>query len=219
MTSVAASDTGDGPPASRTERRKAATQAALCEAVVELLLASERPRLSSRLIADQADVAVGTFYNHFKTVDEAVDAALAPLSSRADRVVGEIPQSTDPIELLGTFMARFLCELQDEPRLWMAARRAGWELEPSPGQPLVGTFIDIGAGVEDTAESRERASRLAARMISALIDDVIAAPSDSTYLPEQFARMIGAVVITDPAVLEQMVGAAGREYRSVRGLT
>ena len=113
-------------PQSRTERRRRATHEQLRSAVVELLTSGEPLPLTSKIIAEAADVAVGTFYNHFQSVDVAVDDALSPLQDVVNAALATIVETADPVEGLGIAVARLIHELRTDPEKWVAARRVGW---------------------------------------------------------------------------------------------
>jgi AcrR family transcriptional regulator len=63
-------------PLNRTERRRVATHNDLLDAVRDLMIEHVGPEFTVTDIADRADVAQGTFYNHFGDRDTAIDAAV-----------------------------------------------------------------------------------------------------------------------------------------------
>ena len=63
-------------PASRLERRKAQTRAALVAAARELLRTRDPAEVSIQEITDAADVGFGSFYNHFSAKQDLFDAAM-----------------------------------------------------------------------------------------------------------------------------------------------
>lgn len=204
------SDDGTAIP-SRTERRRRETRAALQEAIIDLLIDPEQPRITSRLVAEQADVAVGTFYNHFDTIEDALSATLTPLQQIiSDELLG-FDANHDPSESVGIVLARLIHKLRSEPRKWMAARRAGWEIEPAPDAAIAQRFIDLGTGVEPGEGAARRASILAARALTSMIDE-ITAEHLRPRLPGQLGRMIAATQITDPPTIERLVAALEAEY-------
>ena len=62
-------------PATRLDRRRARTRAALIGAAQELL-AEDRTNVSILEITQAADVGLGSFYNHFQSRDELFEAAV-----------------------------------------------------------------------------------------------------------------------------------------------
>ena len=76
---------------------------------------------------------------------------------------------------------------------------------------IVRRFIDLGVGVDPADDGAARAAELSARLLTALIDDILD-PDERPRLPAQMGRVIGAAVITDPAALERLVAALEVEY-------
>ena len=64
------------PKLTRTERRKIATHDALLDAVRDLMIEHVGPEFTVTDVTDLADVAQGTFYNHFEDRDAAIRAAV-----------------------------------------------------------------------------------------------------------------------------------------------
>lgn len=68
---------GEVLAAGRRERKKSATRAALRGAALRLAVRDGIERLTAERIADEADVALRTFFNYFSSKEEAVLAASA----------------------------------------------------------------------------------------------------------------------------------------------
>ena len=62
-------------PAGRRERKKLATRAALRRAALRLALRDGVENVTAERIADEADIALRTFFNYFSSKEEAVVAA------------------------------------------------------------------------------------------------------------------------------------------------
>ena len=92
----------------RTERRKRETHERLLDTILELIMDGEQ--LSTRLIAERADVAVGTFYNHFDDVEGAIDEAFGPLRRKFDGWVAQVAQAANPMRAGCEVVALFLRE-------------------------------------------------------------------------------------------------------------
>ena len=90
------------PPATRIDRRKARTRAALIGAA-QRIVASGTTTVSIQEITDAADVGFGSFYNHFSSKDElfeeAVAAALDTWGLFRDEIVAGME---DPAEAFAT---------------------------------------------------------------------------------------------------------------------
>ncbi|GLW11445.1 TetR family transcriptional regulator [Microtetraspora sp. NBRC 13810] len=69
---------GDAPPvAGRRERKKQATRAALREAALRLSVRHGVENVTVEQIADEADIALRTFFNYFSSKEEAIVASLS----------------------------------------------------------------------------------------------------------------------------------------------
>jgi AcrR family transcriptional regulator len=92
----AASET---PKGGRVERRKARTRAGLLAAARQLFAARGMDRTTIAEIAEQADVAIGSFYNYFRTKEQLLDALVEDELSNQRRLL-ELRQDQvqDPAE-------------------------------------------------------------------------------------------------------------------------
>ncbi|MEV8313365.1 TetR/AcrR family transcriptional regulator [Streptomyces sp. NPDC059900] len=92
-------------PPSRGQRRKLRTRMALIEAAQEIYAGRGDLEVSIQQITEAADVGFGSFYNHFTSKAELLDAAIAEaLESHAawlDTVLSEVE---DPAEVFATSM-------------------------------------------------------------------------------------------------------------------
>src|SRR5271166_5875360 len=74
---MSASQRDDAPRAgTRVERRKARTRAGLLAAARQLFAARGLEHTTIAQIAEHADIAIGSFYNYFRTKEELLDALL-----------------------------------------------------------------------------------------------------------------------------------------------
>lgn len=198
----------------RVGRRRQATQQALHHAVIDLLAANDLP-LTSRTVAEAADVAIGTFYNHFESIEAAIDSAFVPLRERALTVMDQLVESDDPATAMGSALASLIHNLQTDPSQWIAARRAGYELRVAGRGRLARRFADDGVGVDpDDDEAVDAAGELASRMVSSIIDEVFE-HGRRAALPGHLGRMVGAALITDAAALDRLANALEQEYRQL----
>jgi len=69
-------DAREARPGGRVERRKARTRAALLASARELFAEQGVEQTTIARIADGADIAIGSFYNYFRTKEELLDALL-----------------------------------------------------------------------------------------------------------------------------------------------
>ncbi|MAN64322.1 MAG: hypothetical protein CMI60_20505 [Parvibaculum sp.] len=79
----------------RSSRRRAKSRAALIEAARETMSVKGVDATTIADITEAADLGFGTFYNHFKSKDEIVDAAM---SDMVERLGDEIDELIAPID-------------------------------------------------------------------------------------------------------------------------
>ncbi len=84
-------------PPNRSSRRRARSRAALIEAARETMSVKGVDATTIADITEAADLGFGTFYNHFKSKDEIVDAAMADMVERlGDEIDALIAPIDDP---------------------------------------------------------------------------------------------------------------------------
>jgi AcrR family transcriptional regulator len=105
----------------RGSRRRALTRQALTGAAAELIAEKGVAGLRIQEITDRADVALGSFYNHFKTKDELVEAVVADtIEVRARAIVERMASIEDPAEVVSFACRRVIRIAYDEPELaWL----------------------------------------------------------------------------------------------------
>lgn len=92
-------------PSSRGQRRKLRTRTALIEAAQEIFAERGDLEVSIQQITEAADVGFGTFYNHFATKAELLDAAIAEaLESHAAWLENLLSDVDDPAEVFASSM-------------------------------------------------------------------------------------------------------------------
>ncbi|MFJ5264028.1 TetR/AcrR family transcriptional regulator [Streptomyces sp. NPDC088387] len=92
-------------PPSRGERRKLRTRTALIEAAQEIYAERGDLEVSIHQITEVADVGFGSFYNHFTSKAELLDAAIAEaLESHAAWLERLLSDVDDPAEVVATSM-------------------------------------------------------------------------------------------------------------------
>lgn len=87
-------DSGSEKP-NRSSRRRAKSRAALIEAARETMSVKGVDATTIADITEAADLGFGTFYNHFKSKEEIVDAAMADM---VERLGDEIDELIAPID-------------------------------------------------------------------------------------------------------------------------
>ncbi|HWE33266.1 MAG TPA: TetR/AcrR family transcriptional regulator [Solirubrobacteraceae bacterium] len=105
----------------RGSRRRALTRQALTGAAAELIAEKGVAGLRIQEITERADVALGSFYNHFKTKEELVEAVVADtIEVRAAAIVERMASIGDPAEIVSFACRRVIRIAYDEPELaWL----------------------------------------------------------------------------------------------------
>ena len=85
----------------------AATRARLLDAAVDVLAEVGGAALTMQMVADTADVALRTVYNHFPSKEVLVVAAYQRLADATQVAVSTLPESGAPRERLGRFVVAF----------------------------------------------------------------------------------------------------------------
>lgn len=114
----------DTPVLTRTDRRKRQTRDSILTAADQVFREKGIDNATVRDVTDAADVAYGSFYNHFKTFDDVVAAvAERSLKGVADRT-GQIVALADRIEMLPAIGARVVMRVltQDPAVRWLLDR-------------------------------------------------------------------------------------------------
>ena len=87
-------------PASRLERRKAQTRAALVAAARDLLRTRDPAEVSIQEITAAADVGFGSFYNHFSAKQDLFDAAMDQVLEEHGAMLDDLTSGIeDPAEV------------------------------------------------------------------------------------------------------------------------
>ncbi|HMY25444.1 MAG TPA: helix-turn-helix domain-containing protein [Solirubrobacterales bacterium] len=114
----------DTKPPGRVERRKAKTRASLIEAARRLFASKNIESTSVAEIAEEADIAVGSFYNYFETKDELLAALLeSTLVEQLARIRARQSQTDDPAEKVAIGHRHLVDLATREPDLaWLIVR-------------------------------------------------------------------------------------------------
>jgi AcrR family transcriptional regulator len=111
--------TSEPVPSNRTDRRRARTRAALIEAARSVFAERGVEGATIQAITDAADVAKGSFYNHFDSREDlqrAVAAtALEELGAALDRDVGQ--RERDPARVIAASLLSTLRACLEDPAL------------------------------------------------------------------------------------------------------
>src|SRR5882757_8823572 len=98
----------------RTDRRRERTRGKLTDATRELIVEKGVSGLRINEITERADVALGSFYNHFESKEEIVDAVVTDsLRELAEALATGAVE--DPAELVSVAIRRFVGLAYDDP--------------------------------------------------------------------------------------------------------
>ena len=146
------SATGIFAAEARGQNKSARTRAKLMDAAVRIFARDGFEAASVNEIAQEADVANGTFYLHFKDKDEIVEAVAAriaiDLARRLDDAMTGIDDAIDRVSF-GT--RQFVSLAASEPTWGWALFRAAWSLPAWRGQVVAYARADLMRGVRQGA--------------------------------------------------------------------
>lgn len=102
--------------ASRAERQRLRTRRLLLDAGRTLIAAKGVAGLRIQEITEQADIALGSFYNYFASKDELLEAVITEsLSDLASATITNVSDDTDPAAVVALANLRFIRLAYDEP--------------------------------------------------------------------------------------------------------
>jgi AcrR family transcriptional regulator len=105
----------------RGARRRARTRQKLTDAATVLISEKGVAGLRIQEITERADVALGSFYNHFDSKQELVEAVVAAtIDARAQAIVARMASIEDPAEVVSFACRRVIRIAHDDPALaWL----------------------------------------------------------------------------------------------------
>ena len=135
----------------RVERRKVRTRAGLLAAARQLFAARGMERTTIAQIAEHADIAIGSFYNYFRTKDELLDALLEEELS-AQLALLELRQAhvKDPAEKISIAHRHLVRVAQsDSDWAWLLVRlevpfRVAWSVLGQSARSDLRSAIEAG---------------------------------------------------------------------------
>jgi AcrR family transcriptional regulator len=106
---------------SRGTRRRARTRQKLTDAAAVLIAEKGVSGLRIQEITDRADVALGSFYNHFESKEDLVEAVVSDtIDVRAQAIVARMASIDDPAEVVSFACRRVIRIAYDDPELaWL----------------------------------------------------------------------------------------------------
>jgi AcrR family transcriptional regulator len=116
----------DNPPATtnRNDRRRQRTRETILSAAERVFRRKGIDSTTVNDVTEEADVAYGSFYNHFKSIEEVVSALLEASLRRVAERTETILQKAERVELLPCVGARVIMRTlwQDPAIRWMLGR-------------------------------------------------------------------------------------------------
>lgn len=110
------SELRDDLPPTRSDRRRERTRSRLTAATRALIAEKGVAGLRINEITERADVALGSFYNHFASKEEIVEAVVADsLRELADALATRSDEDQDVADLVSTAVRRFIRLAYDDP--------------------------------------------------------------------------------------------------------
>lgn len=112
------------PVGNRNDKRRQRTREMLLAAADRMFRSKGIDATTVTDITEEADVAYGSFYNHFKTMDDIVAAIAEGTIKRAADKTGEIREHAETVELLPSIGARVVMRMlsQDPAVRWLLDR-------------------------------------------------------------------------------------------------
>ena len=92
----------------------AGTHARLLDAVVQVLADVSVDTLTMQMVAERADVALRTVYNHFPSKEALVVDVYTWLATRTQEAVRDLPADGSPRDLISAFIESFLDVFEHE---------------------------------------------------------------------------------------------------------
>lgn len=178
-----AATTPDDAPLTRTERRWLATHDELLAATIEELLGPTPNTISAASIAQRADRAAGTFFNHFDSVESAVSEAMQPVEDLRELAASVLESSDDPKSMVAVVLGHLVATVASTPKVFLAiaaARSAGHAL---PAAESLCRAVINALGGETTANHLAYTNR----MVVATMDHAVVA----------FSRFEHPIVVED----------------------
>jgi AcrR family transcriptional regulator len=176
--------TEKAPGAGRVQRRQARTRAGLIAAAQRLFAAKGIEATTIAEIAEEADIAVGSFYNYFETKEDLLTALLASaLAEQLALLQERQAEVDDPAEKISLAHRHLVHLAASDPNLaWLLVR---FEVPHRIGQAALGKAAreDIQAGIEAgrfTLENPEVALQASGGALLAVVHSVLLGELDPT---------------------------------------
>jgi AcrR family transcriptional regulator len=173
----------------RRDRRREQTRDAMKTAARDLISEKGVAGLRIQEITARADVALGSFYNHFETKEDLVEAIVADsLGSIAEALATPASEDQDPAELVALAIRSFVGLAYDDPdfaRLVVHLNHAD-TLFVTAVHPPARRAVELGmaSGRFEVADLEVAVTGIvggALALMRAIIDDRVGAGADAEY--------------------------------------
>lgn len=204
------SETG-GKAATRVERQRLRTRRLLLDAGRTLIAAKGVAGLRIQEITEEADVALGSFYNYFQSKEELLEAVITEsLSDLTSAIITDVDDHTDPAAVVALANLRVIRLAYDEPDFARLIVNIGHS------EALFGGAVHPYAriAVERGIESRRFAVADIEVLLTAVIGGAFALIREildgrhGSHAHEAFARHVLASLGLPPREAETIVRAA-----------
>jgi AcrR family transcriptional regulator len=190
------------PPSDRQARRRGQTRARLVRAAAALFARQGVDNTRINEITDEADLGFGSFYNHFKSKEEIVEAVLAETLAAQGAAVAALTASlADQAEVVAVAHRQFVELARTDPDwAWLLIRL---DVSQKLALAALGPFAeqDIAAGIKAgrfRVANRRIAMLEAGGALLSVMRDVLdgRAPKDAGRLhAEGVMRMLGLTLV------------------------
>jgi AcrR family transcriptional regulator len=178
-----------GRAGGRVERRKARTRAGLLAAARELFAAKGLQEATIAEIAARADIAIGSFYNYFRTKEELLEALLEEeLATQLRLLQARQAQVTDPAEKISVAHRHLVRSAQVDPTwAWMIVRlevpyRIAWSVLGQAAERDLLEGVDAGQfEVSDTSLALKASGGALFAVIHAQLSGELGAGADRRH--------------------------------------
>lgn len=127
----------------RTERRREQTHESLLDALYDVVVEDGLAAATVAAVAERADVAIGTFYNHFDSRDDAIAELSSRHTGRLADLIRDLSAATEDMHDVIDIIARGAIEMLGQDRRWA---RFMAQVSGSPTWPR-GTLSNLLADV------------------------------------------------------------------------
>ncbi|MFC8089222.1 TetR/AcrR family transcriptional regulator [Streptomyces sp. NPDC057301] len=188
------------PPGNRFERRRAETRQALVRAARQVLADTGDTSASIQVIAERADVGLGSFYNHFESKTELFDVAVTEALEELGQFIDERVRGVeDPAEVVAASFRLTARMADSHPELQQILRDRGLAHIHSDRGLAPRALRDLQRGIASTRFTCTNATLALSAMGGTLISLValrLARPDldgdeAASELAEMVLRMLG----------------------------